>query len=134
PSRSSYPMTCPAQRRIIVGPALRHDRLPGSPIRLPAMRKTSRLFAATLALSLAQLVAPGAVLAADFDTCLVLGGGGARGMAHIGVIKVLERERIPVDCIVGTSMGAVIGSLYASGLGATEIETQMRALDWNTMF
>lgn len=67
-------------------------------------------------------------------TCLVLSGGGARGMAHIGVIKVLERERIPVDCIVGTSMGAVIGSLYASGLRADEIETQMRALDWNTMF
>lgn len=68
------------------------------------------------------------------DTCLVLSGGGARGMAHIGVIKVLERERIPVDCIVGTSMGAVVGSLYASGLSATEIETQLRALDWDTMF
>jgi NTE family protein len=98
------------------------------------MRKTSRLLAATLALSLAHLVAPAPAHAADFDTCLVLSGGGARGMAHIGVIKVLERERIPVDCIVGTSMGAVVGSLYASGLGATEIETQMRALDWNTMF
>lgn len=69
-----------------------------------------------------------------FDTCLVLSGGGARGMAHIGVIKVLERERIPVDCIVGTSMGAVIGSLYASGLSAEEIERQMRALDWGAMF
>lgn len=98
------------------------------------MRKTARQLAATLALSLAYLVAPAPVRAADFDTCLVLSGGGARGMAHIGVIKVLERERIPVDCIVGTSMGAVVGSLYASGLTATEIETQMRALDWNTMF
>ncbi|MBL8261106.1 MAG: patatin-like phospholipase family protein [Xanthomonadaceae bacterium] len=98
------------------------------------MRKTSRLLAATLALSLAHLVAPGAAHAAELDTCLVLSGGGARGMAHIGVIKVLERERIPVDCIVGTSMGAVVGSLYASGLSAAEIETQMRALDWGTMF
>lgn len=98
------------------------------------MRKTSRLLAATLALSLAHIVAPGAAHAAEFDTCLVLSGGGARGMAHIGVIKVLERERIPVDCIVGTSMGAVVGSLYASGLSAAEIEAQMRALDWNTMF
>ena len=71
---------------------------------------------------------------AGYDTCLVLSGGGARGMAHIGVIKVLERERIPVDCIVGTSMGAVVGGLYASGLGAAEIERQMRALDWKTMF
>ena len=86
--------------------------------------------------SLFLLLAAGTARAqsAGFDTCLVLSGGGARGMAHIGVIKVLERERIPVDCIVGTSMGAVIGGLYASGLTATEIETQMRALDWNTMF
>ena len=68
------------------------------------------------------------------DTCLVLSGGGARGMAHIGVIKVLERERIPVDCIVGTSMGAVVGSLYAGGLRAQEIDAQIRALDWKTMF
>lgn len=72
--------------------------------------------------------------AAQPDTCLVLSGGGARGMAHIGVIKVLERERIPVDCIVGTSMGAVVGSLYASGLTAGEIEARVRALDWTTMF
>ncbi len=69
-----------------------------------------------------------------FDTCLVLSGGGARGMAHIGVIKVLERERIPVDCIVGTSMGAVVGSLYASGMTSAEIESGLRALDWNAMF
>lgn len=63
-------------------------------------------------------------------TCLVLSGGGARGLAHIGVLKVLERERVPVDCIVGTSMGAVIGSLYASGLEAQEIEQAMAAIDW----
>ncbi len=46
---------------------------------------------------------------------LVLGGGGAKGAAHIGVLKVLEELRIPVDYIAGTSMGAVVGSLYASG-------------------
>ena len=91
----------------------------------------TRLFT-LLALSL--LCAPALAQNAGHDTCLVLSGGGARGMAHIGVIKVLERERIPVDCIVGTSMGAVVGSLYASGMTATEIETQLRALDWNTMF
>jgi NTE family protein len=72
--------------------------------------------------------------ATGFDTCLVLSGGGARGMAHIGVIRVLEREHIPVDCIVGTSMGAVVGSLYASGMTAAEIESGLRALDWNAMF
>lgn len=85
-------------------------------------------------LTLSLLCAPALAQNAGYDTCLVLSGGGARGMAHIGVIKALERERIPVDCIVGTSMGAVVGSLYASGLSATEIETQLRALDWNTMF
>lgn len=85
-------------------------------------------------LTLSLLCAPALAQNAGHDTCLVLSGGGARGMAHIGVIKVLERERIPVDCIVGTSMGAVVGGLYASGLSATEIETQLRALDWNTMF
>ncbi|WP_313347212.1 patatin-like phospholipase family protein [Stenotrophomonas sp.] len=63
-------------------------------------------------------------------TCLVLGGGGARGAAHIGVLKVLERERVPIDCIVGTSMGAVVGGLYASGYSADEIETVLDRIDW----
>lgn len=48
--------------------------------------------------------------------CLVLSGGGARGAAHVGVLEVLEALRVPVDCIVGTSMGAIIGGLYASGM------------------
>ena len=90
-----------------------------------------RLFSLVL-LPLSLLIAP--AHAAEFDTCLVLSGGGARGMAHMGVIRVLERERVPIDCIVGTSMGAVIGSLYASGMPAVEIEKQMRALPWSEMF
>jgi len=59
-------------------------------------------------------VAPSPVARAETDrprTCLVLGGGGARGAAHIGVLRVLERERVPVDCIVGTSMGAIVGEI-----------------------
>ena len=52
---------------------------------------------------------------------LVLSGGGARGAAHIGVLKMLEAQRIPVDAIAGTSMGAVVGGLYASGLSSSEI-------------
>lgn len=67
-------------------------------------------------------------------TCLVLSGGGARGIAHVGVIRALERERVPVDCIVGTSMGAVVGSLYASGLSADDIEKAVQAVDWNDVF
>ena len=65
---------------------------------------------------------------------LVLGGGGARGFAHVAVLKELERQRIAVDCIAGTSMGALVGGLYASGMSADEIEKQMRAMDWTGMF
>ena len=61
---------------------------------------------------------------------LVLGGGGARGAAHIGVLKELERQRIPVDVIAGTSMGAVVGGLYASGMTAAELEMLVGSLDW----
>jgi NTE family protein len=66
--------------------------------------------------------------------CLVLSGGGARGMAHIGVLKVLEDLKIPVDCIAGTSMGAVVGGLYASGMSAAQIDSTMRSVDWQEAF
>lgn len=65
---------------------------------------------------------------------LVLGGGGAKGFAHIGVIEELERRQIPVDVISGTSMGAVVGSMYAIGNDAGEIKTIARAIDWETIF
>lgn len=61
---------------------------------------------------------------------LVLGGGGARGAAHIGVLKELERQRVPIDAIVGTSMGAVVGGLYASGMSPAELEELVATLDW----
>lgn len=53
---------------------------------------------------------------------LALGGGGARGLAHVGILKVLDREQIPIACIAGTSMGGLIGSLYAIGKSTDEIE------------
>ena len=53
---------------------------------------------------------------------LVLSGGGAKGCAHIGVLKALEENEIPIDYVVGTSMGAIVGSLYAIGYTPTEIE------------
>ena len=65
---------------------------------------------------------------------LALSGGGARGAAHIGVLKVLERERIPIDYIAGTSMGSIIGGLYASGMSPEEIEAQLVAVDWDDVF
>lgn len=61
---------------------------------------------------------------------LVLGGGGARGVAHIGVLRELERQRIPIDVIVGTSMGSIVGGLYASGKTPDELEEIVSALDW----
>jgi NTE family protein len=66
--------------------------------------------------------------------CLVLSGGGARGMAHIGVLKVLEDLKIPIDCIAGTSMGAIVGGLYASGMTAQQIDATMRSVDWQEAF
>src|SRR5260370_12279285 len=66
--------------------------------------------------------------------CLVLSGGGARGMAHIGVLKILEDLKIPIDCIAGTSMGAIVGGLYASGMTAADIDAAMRSLDWQEAF
>lgn len=61
--------------------------------------------------------------------CVALSGGGARGFAHIGVLRYLEDHHIPVDCIAGTSMGSVIGGLYASGMGADEIETRLKNIN-----
>ncbi|WP_299493205.1 patatin-like phospholipase family protein [uncultured Shewanella sp.] len=61
---------------------------------------------------------------------LVLSGGGAKGAAHIGVLKVLEANRIPVDYIAGTSIGAYVGGMYALGYSAVEIESIMMNTDW----
>ncbi len=66
--------------------------------------------------------------------CLVLSGGGARGIAHVGVLKALEAMHVPIDCIAGTSMGAVIGGLYASGMTASQIDETIRSVDWQEAF
>lgn len=65
---------------------------------------------------------------------LVLSGGGARGAAHVGVLKVLDEMRIPIDAIAGTSMGAVVGGLYASGMSAQQIETLISSVNWQDAF
>lgn len=61
---------------------------------------------------------------------VVLSGGGAKGMAHIGVLKVLERAGIPVDIVTGTSMGSIVGGLYAVGWSATQLDSLVRCQDW----
>ncbi len=64
-------------------------------------------------------------------TCLVLSGGGARGIAHVGVLQALQELRIPVDCIVGTSMGAIVGGAYAAGRTPDELAEIVRATQWD---
>ena len=78
-------------------------------------------------------------MAQDVDTdkprpkkvALVLSGGGAKGMAHIGVLKVLERAGIPVDIITGTSMGSIVGGIYACGHRANELDSIVRLQNWS---
>ena len=65
---------------------------------------------------------------------LVLSGGGARGFAHIGALKVLEENNVPIDYIVGTSMGSIIGGLYAIGLTPEEIESGVHNIAWDKVF
>jgi NTE family protein len=65
---------------------------------------------------------------------LVLAGGGAKGAAHVGVIKVLEELGVPIDYIAGTSMGAIVGGLYASGMSADELANAIRSIDWDDIF
>lgn len=72
------------------------------------------------------------------DSCrsrvaVVLSGGGAKGMAHIGVLRVLERAGIPVDIITGTSMGALIGGLYSIGYDAETLDSLVKVQDWKTL-
>jgi NTE family protein len=100
---------------------------------------------AAAALPLATLLAGGAPPASAQEapppppagrprTALVLAGGGARGAAHLGVLKVLEELRVPVDLIVGTSIGSIIGGLYASGLPPDAVHRLILETDWDDLF
>jgi len=86
-----------------------------------------RILTTTLAVLLAILSAS----AQRPKVGVVLCGGGAKGAAHVGVLKVLEENDIPIDYIVGTSMGAIIGGLYAIGYSAAELDSLIMAQDWN---
>ncbi len=65
---------------------------------------------------------------------LVLGGGGAKGLAHVGVLQVLEELQVPVDLVVGTSMGAIAGGLYVQGNSADDLAEIVLATDWQALF
>jgi len=94
------------------------------------------LVALGLALAFAAAAAPKkpAPEAARPRLGLVLSGGGARGAAHLGVLQVLEEMRIPVDMVTGTSMGSVIGGLYAAGLSPAEVSETIQSVDWVRVF
>lgn len=77
---------------------------------------------------------PGASDSARPKIGLVLAGGGAKGAAHVGVLKVLEEMRIPVDVVVGTSMGSIVGGLYAAGMRPEDIERAIQEIDWVDLF
>jgi NTE family protein len=64
---------------------------------------------------------------------LVLGGGGAKGLAHIGVLRVFQEERMPVDQVVGVSVGALIGALYSAGLSVDDIDSMANDIGWNKL-
>ncbi|NJD32145.1 MAG: hypothetical protein FIB04_09690 [Gammaproteobacteria bacterium] len=61
---------------------------------------------------------------------LVLGGGGAKGAAHVGVLRVLDEMHVPIDCVAGTSMGALVGGTFAAGSNAVELETSIHQISW----
>ena len=65
---------------------------------------------------------------------VAFGGGSARGIAHVGVIRWLEEHRIPIDVAAGTSMGGLVGGAFASGMDARELETFIESLDWDQLF
>ena len=69
----------------------------------------------------------------DVKVGVALGGGGARGLAHIGVLKALEEEDVPVGAIAGTSVGALIGSLYASGVTTAQMEQMSQEIGWSSL-
>jgi NTE family protein len=105
------------------------------------MTHRTTLFAALLATLLAvpAFAAAEPAVAASGDKkrpkiCLVLSGGGARGAAHVGVLKVLEEYRVPVHCIAGTSMGALIGAGYATGTSVPELEEVSRQITTELLF
>lgn len=112
-----------------------------------SLQRRSRLFVSALAglLSLGAVlsqpaIAEGSDSAASAQKtsrpkiCLVLSGGGARGAAHVGVLKVLEEYRVPVDCIVGTSMGSLVGAAYATGMNLEQMDTVMASISTEKLF
>ena len=98
------------------------------------MKKTVLILIATL-LTMAASAMPDSTAAHKpahkrAKVAVVLSGGGAKGVAHIGVLKVLEKAGIPIDIVTGTSMGSIVGGLYAIGYNAHSLDSTVKAIDW----
>ena len=94
------------------------------------MKKIALILAAVL-MSVTAIAQTDSTTVRRKRVAVVLSGGGAKGMAHIGVLKVLEKAGIPVDIVTGTSMGSIIGGLYAIGYNANALDSMVRVQDWS---
>jgi NTE family protein len=104
---------------------------------VPCLRHFALIGAVTLSLHSGVAQAESNCPAPDLERPgigLALGGGGARGSAHIGILRLLEEMRVPVDYVAGTSMGSLVGAMYATGMGASELETVVLSIDWDLLF
>ena len=102
---------------------------------MTATRASRRSRCASRTLLAALLLAASALQAAERPRIgLVLGGGGARGGAHLGVLEVLEELHVPIDCIAGTSMGALVGGAYAAGVAPDDVKKLVEETDWISIF
>lgn len=95
------------------------------------MRKIVMILIAVLMSSIAASAQTDSTAVGRKKVAVVLSGGGAKGMAHIGVLKVLERAGIPIDIVTGTSIGSIVGGLYAIGYNAHSLDSMVRAQDWS---
>src|SRR5215471_2422385 len=89
-----------------------------------------------LSLCLLILIAPLSAqteISSRHKVAVALSGGGALGLAHIGVLKYLEQHHIPIEFIAGTSMGGLVGGLYASGMSAAKMEKVALQVDWSDL-
>ncbi|MBQ6767229.1 MAG: patatin-like phospholipase family protein [Prevotella sp.] len=95
------------------------------------MRKIVMILIAVLMSSMTASAQTDSTAVGRKKVAVVLSGGGAKGMAHIGVLKVLERAGIPIDIVTGTSIGSIVGGLYAIGYNAHSLDSMVRAQDWS---
>ena len=109
--------------------------------------QNSRLFKVSLMAASLTMIALGFPVYAQSNTsensvkeikkrpkiALVLSGGGARGFAHVGVLRALKEMRVPIDMVVGTSMGAVVGGAYAAGRSVDDLDDMIRTTSWDSV-